>query len=61
MTGSEDCCVYFFDVIRENHGMINKLQGHSAPVLAVSFNCEESLLATSDADGSVILWRREKK
>ncbi|XP_069785255.1 WD repeat-containing protein 13 isoform X3 [Narcine bancroftii] len=61
VTGSEDMCVYFFDVERASRAMVNKLQGHSAAVLDVSFNCDESLLASSDARGMVIVWRREQK
>ncbi|KAL8164236.1 UNVERIFIED_CONTAM: WD repeat-containing protein 13 [Gekko kuhli] len=61
VTGSEDMCVYFFDVERATKAIVNKLQGHSAAVLDVSFNCDESLLASSDAKGMVIVWRREQK
>ncbi|XP_066879837.1 norrin isoform X2 [Kogia breviceps] len=61
VTGSEDMCVHFFDVERAARAAVNKLQGHSAPVLDVSFNCDESLLASSDASGMVIVWRREQK
>lgn len=61
VTGSEDMCVYFFDVERATKAIVNKLQGHSAPVLGISFNCDESLLASSDAKGMVIVWRRELK
>ncbi|KAJ6655268.1 hypothetical protein lerEdw1_005460 [Lerista edwardsae] len=61
MTGSEDMCVYFFDVERATKAIVNKLQGHSAAVLDVSFNCDESLLASSDAKGMVIVWKREQK
>ncbi|XP_051865048.1 WD repeat-containing protein 13 [Pristis pectinata] len=61
VTGSEDMCVYFFDVERATRAIVNKLQGHSAAVLDVSFNCDESLLASSDAKGMVIIWRREQK
>ncbi|XP_067140482.1 WD repeat-containing protein 13-like [Centruroides vittatus] len=61
VTGSEDMCVYFFDVEQENKPCVNKLQGHSAPVLDVCFNYDESLLASSDAQGMVIIWKREKR
>ena len=52
VTGSEDMSVYFFDIERSSKPCVNKLQGHSAPVLAVCFNYDESLLASSDADVS---------
>ncbi|XP_077491431.1 WD repeat-containing protein 13-like isoform X2 [Amblyomma americanum] len=57
VTGSEDQCVNFFDVERAKP-LLNKLQGHSAAVLDVCFNYDESLLASSDAHGMVILWKR---
>ena len=51
VTGSEDMSVYFYDVERaSNKPCVNKLQGHSAPVLAVSFNYDESLLASCDSE-----------
>ncbi|XP_068780182.1 WD repeat-containing protein 13 isoform X2 [Struthio camelus] len=59
VTGSEDACVYFFDVARAGRATVNSLQGHGGPVLAVAFNCDESLLASSDATGTVIVWRRQ--
>ncbi|CAG9786346.1 unnamed protein product [Diatraea saccharalis] len=59
VTGGEDACVYFLDI--EGHKgqpVLNKLQGHASPVLGVSFSYDESLLATSDVSGLVIIWRR---
>ncbi|KAK7794662.1 hypothetical protein R5R35_003780 [Gryllus longicercus] len=61
VTGSEDSCVYFLDIEKEGKACVNKLQGHACPVLGVSFNYDESLLATSDAQGLVIVWKREKR
>ncbi|GIX94395.1 WD repeat-containing protein 13 [Caerostris darwini] len=61
VTGSEDTCVYFFDLERENKPCVNKLQGHSATVIDVCFNYDESLLASSDASGMVIIWKREQR
>lgn len=59
VTGSEDACVHFFDVGRSARATVNTLQGHGHAVLAVAFNCDESLLASSDAAGTVIVWRRQ--
>ncbi|KAK9496471.1 hypothetical protein O3M35_013235 [Rhynocoris fuscipes] len=63
VTGSEDSCVYFLDIQcdNQNKAVINKLQGHSSPVLGVSFNYDESLLSTSDQQGLVIIWTRKSK
>lgn len=59
VSGCEDCSVWFLDVERDSRPLINRLQGHAAPVLGVTFNYDESLLATSDASGLVIVWKRE--
>ncbi|XP_022907848.1 WD repeat-containing protein 13-like [Onthophagus taurus] len=59
VTGSDDGSVYFIDI--EKHGSrscVNTLQGHSSPVLGITFNYNESLLATSDLEGLVIIWKR---
>ncbi|XP_068632072.1 WD repeat-containing protein 13-like [Battus philenor] len=59
VSGGEDACVYFLDI--EGHDaqpVLNKLQGHASAVLGVSFSYDESLLATSDVSGLVIIWRR---
>lgn len=61
MSGSEDSCIYFIDIARDTNFVVNKLQGHACPVLGISFNYDESLLATSDQQGLVIIWSREKK
>jgi len=54
-------CVYFFDVERESKPCVNKLQGHSGPVLDVCFNADESMLASCDVNGTIIIWKREQK
>lgn len=61
ISGSEDMCVYFFDIGKDKKACVNKLLGHSAPVLDVCFNYDESLLASCDAQGMVIIWKREGK
>jgi WD40 repeat protein len=58
-TGSEDACVYLYDMERDDKPLVNRLQGHSSTVLDVSFNYDESLLASGDSGGTVIVWRRE--
>ena len=36
-----------------------KLQGHRAPVVAVTWAFDERRLASADCDGTVIVWKRE--
>ena len=52
VSGGEDSSVHFFDV--ESGALVNKLQGHSSPVLSVCWTYDESLLASCDADVSVM-------
>lgn len=60
VTGSEDTNIYFYTFDGKNKNRcVNKLQGHSAPVLDVCFNFEESLLASADKKGNIIIWKRE--
>eukprot|EP00794_Sanderia_malayensis_P008926 gene8926-9878_t len=61
VTGSEDMAVYFYNVEREGQACLNKLLGHSAPVLDVCWNYDESLLASCDTEGTVIVWKREQR
>lgn len=61
VSGSEDSNVYFYDLTRPKHPCVNKLQGHSSPVIGVAWNHGENLLASSDSDGVVIVWKRAKK
>ncbi|XP_024520525.1 WD repeat-containing protein 13 [Selaginella moellendorffii] len=60
VTGSEDKNVYFYDFTRPKHPCVNKLQGHGAPIVGVSWNYGENLLASSDCEGLVIVWKRAK-
>lgn len=60
VAGSEDSNVYFYDLTRPKHTCVNKLQGHGSPVIAIAWNHGENLLASSDYDGTVIVWKRAK-
>ncbi|RWS28703.1 hypothetical protein B4U80_06858 [Leptotrombidium deliense] len=65
VSGSEDSDVYLFTDFECNKNkfrnpQVSKLQGHSAPVLDVCFNFDESLLATSDILGNVVVWKKDK-
>lgn len=58
VTGSEDSSISFFDM-RKKDKPINTLMGHGGTVTAVSWAYDESLLASADANGMVILWTRK--
>ncbi|CAL9067208.1 uncharacterized protein LOC103975275 [Musa acuminata AAA Group] len=58
VSGSEDSNVYFYDLTRPKHTCVNKLQGHGCAVIGVTWNHGENLLASSDSDGTVIVWKR---
>lgn len=60
VTGSEDANVYFYDLARPKNSCVNKLQGHGSPVIGVAWNHGENFLASSDSDGTVIVWKRSK-
>ncbi|PNT72964.1 hypothetical protein BRADI_2g51580v3 [Brachypodium distachyon] len=60
VTGSGDSNVYFYDLARPKSSCVNKLQGHGSPVHGVAWNHGENLLASSDSDGTVIVWKRAK-
>ena len=61
ISGSYDGGVNFFDVTRDStRPGVNRLLGHAAPTLDVAFNYDESLLASCDASGLVIVWKKEK-
>ena len=47
-TGSEDFCVYIYDMEADEKPLVNKLQGHSSAVKDVAFNYDQSLLASGD-------------
>lgn len=61
-TGSEDGAVHLLDSVREGKAArVNKLFGHATPTLALSFNYDESLLASADHQGLIILWRNHQR
>ncbi|XP_015109988.1 WD repeat-containing protein 13 [Diachasma alloeum] len=57
-SGSEDGSVHLLDTAREGKAaQVNRLHGHSAPILSIAFNYDESYLATGDHQGLVIIWQ----
>lgn len=59
VTSSEDSSVYFVDVERDSNYAVNRLQGHACVTLGVTFNYDETILATSDIQGIIIIWSRQ--
>jgi len=57
VSGSEDGTIYIFDIQRDSPP-INELQGHTGVVYDVTWNYDETLLASCDSTGTVILWKR---
>jgi len=67
VSGSEDGQVYFYSNLdffntedkKPDSAKLVKLQGHSAAILDVCFSYDESFLASSDINGTVIIWKKE--
>ena len=60
VSGGEGAEVLVFDVCRKKNALINTLQGHNAPVLDVAWSFDETLLASCDLTGLVIVWKRKE-
>ena len=59
-TGTADGSVYIWRIRRTEISLMNRLDLHGAPVLALCFNAESSQLMSCSADGSVFLTSVEK-
>ena len=56
-TGSADSRVYIFDVSSQRGAkLVQRLEGHTDRVHAVSFHPQDPLLATCSADFSIKIW-----
>lgn len=61
-TGSEDGAIHLLDSSKDGKAArVNLLHGHARPVLALSFNYDESFLASADHQGLIILWRNHQR
>lgn len=60
--GGENTAVNVWDISDSEAApvAVTTLQGHRSPVVAVAWSFEESRLASSDVDGTVIVWKREQ-
>jgi len=57
-SGSEASEVYLFDVESAENDSVQKVLGHTAPVVDVSWSYDELFLASGDTSGVVIVWKR---
>lgn len=60
--GADDGTLAFFDLEKINNAgrnsCVNKLQGHSKPVISLGFSFNENFLASADTSGQIIVWKK---
>ena len=58
ISGSEDKGVYVFSLAKGSNYKMHVLNHHQVPVVAVASNQQDTLLASADSLGRIVLWRR---
>jgi WD40 repeat protein/GTPase SAR1 family protein len=58
ISGSEDKEVYIYSLAKAANYKMQYLKHHQVPVVAVSVNLQDTLLASADSLGRIVLWRR---
>jgi len=58
ISGSEDKEVYIFNLGKATNYRMQYLKHHQVPVVAVAVNAQDTLLASADSLGRIVLWRR---
>jgi len=58
ISGSEDKEVYIYSLGKGTNYKMQYLKHHQVPVVAVSTNLQDTLLASADSLGRIVLWRR---
>jgi len=58
ISGSEDKEVYIFALGRGQNYKMQWLKHHTVPVVAVAVNLQDTLLASADSLGHIVMWRR---
>ena len=58
ISGSEDKEVYIYSLAKEANYEMRSLHHHKIPVVAVACNVRDTLLASADSLGRIVLWRR---
>lgn len=58
ISGSEDKEVYIYSLAKGSNYKMQYLKHHQVPVVAVAVNMQDTLLASADSLGRIVLWRR---
>merc|ERR1719181_2388800 len=58
ISGSEDKEVYIYSLAKASNYKMQYLKHHQVPVVAVAVNLQDTLLASADSLGRIVLWRR---
>jgi len=58
ISGSEDKEVYIYSLAKQSNYKMQYLKHHQVPVVAVAVNFQDTLLASADSLGRIVLWRR---
>lgn len=57
VSGSEDNCVYMWEL--NSRKLLQKLEGHTEPVMSVACHPTENLIASGSLDKSIRIWAQE--
>jgi len=58
ISASEDKEIYIYSLAKSANYKMHYLKHHNAPVLAVAVNALDTLIASADSIGNIVLWRR---
>jgi len=58
ISGSEDKDIYIYPIGKGSNYKMQQLKRHTVPVVAVATNQQDTLLASADSLGKIVLWRR---
>jgi len=58
ISASEDREIYMYSLAKGSNYKMQYLKHHQVPVVAVSVNLQDTLLASVDSLGRIVLWRR---
>lgn len=55
VSGSEDHCIYFWNLVEGN--VVHTLRGHTRPVISLSYHPKKPCLLSSSVDGTIKCWK----